>query len=1033
VAFTCVPPVGLAHLDVSTTFQEAKVETVPTSEHLSRHATCDTHKLATVQHPPTVQHPRGVEVPAEEDQRQVQATVNIGVIGHVAHGKSTLVRQLTGVTTGKSSVEAKRNCTVHLGYANFKIWCCPNCGAHAHTPSAPRSHPCTHDSCHGVAMTLLRHVSLVDCPGHDAFISTMVNGTAVMDAAILVVAANEVCPQPQTVEHLAAAELLGVGRFVVAQNKVDLCGDSKTAHAQAHTIKSFLKGTTVEDAPLLPVVAQAGLNIDALVEALEGVMPPERPVSSIASEDLRMSIVRTFKVTPPGCTPSKLCGGVLGGSISQGQAEIGNLLEIRPGVVNSKGGARPLFTAITGLKSEATTLHRAVPGGLIGVGTGIDPMLCMSDRLVGHIVGAPGTLPPVWRKLQTSFSPIRLRDTTGKQAKAKLTKNSSISVHIGALQRNAVITKVGKHKQSDKIGRLMLGLDGPVCADVGQRVTLFNGSKLIGHGCIQGGDEVELPPPPSLALLSEIREAALEEARVAEEKRQQKEETRQKEEARKQAAQAKKVAEQGVKRPKKTAKSNGDSRPDGRTKPRGDIAKSWAEDAWCDPAVLFKASKKKKRKLDGDTTLSRQVAEEVCEALQSPGLSAEVTAEAAPAAVLDVEDTKVAEMTEATAEASETQPPKKKKKKPAADTGSGTASAALGASSEAPAASMQLPESEHPVTDSNLPALDATAAGSKKKKKGQSAAEPLPPPSLESETPSSDNKLPQADTSDAALLAMDSHAAAVHMVDCRPAESCSFYPAAFPEQGDIIVATVARITDMGVHVTLPEYAHAPAFIPLRELSRKNRLPNVRALVPLGSDVVCSVSQLDADLKTVDLSKARVTKEEQAEALQRYRSGRTAHSILQRAAQLVDQPLATIYQTVGYPLLERFPTVYAAFQSALRKPDVVFPLAQQKTPEEPLQPEAAWQWATLQEVRRRTSPPPPEVWGGGGCEVLRPTRAGRCETCPDGHRSRSATRTRQWQDKRSCYPGGITPTVLAGCDHDRPRGSSTSPVAQCEAN
>jgi translation initiation factor 2 subunit 3 len=170
-----------------------------------------------------------------------------GTIGHVAHGKSTVVKAISGVQTVRFKNELERNITIKLGYANAKVrpgrplayrmrWyrltsalhvraqiyeCTnPSCGR----PGSFRSYssdkeaepPCEVPNC-GHKMKLLRHVSFVDCPGHDILMATMLNGAAVMDAALLLVAGNESCPQPQTSEHLAAIEIMKLKHIIILQ------------------------------------------------------------------------------------------------------------------------------------------------------------------------------------------------------------------------------------------------------------------------------------------------------------------------------------------------------------------------------------------------------------------------------------------------------------------------------------------------------------------------------------------------------------------------------------------------------------------------------------------------------------------------------------------------------------------------------------------------------------------------------------------------------------------------------------------------
>lgn len=129
------------------------------------------------------------------------------MIGHVAHGKSTVVKSISGVQTVRFKNELERNITIKLGYANAKIYHCPNMARLGSYISQPSATPDEFENEMG-KFELKRHVSFVDCPGHDILMATMLNGAAVMDAALLLIAANESCPQPQTSEHLAAIEIM---------------------------------------------------------------------------------------------------------------------------------------------------------------------------------------------------------------------------------------------------------------------------------------------------------------------------------------------------------------------------------------------------------------------------------------------------------------------------------------------------------------------------------------------------------------------------------------------------------------------------------------------------------------------------------------------------------------------------------------------------------------------------------------------------------------------------------------------------------
>jgi translation initiation factor 2 subunit 3 len=148
-----------------------------------------------------------------------QATMNIGTIGHVAHGKSTIVKAISGVTTVKHKRELVRNITIKLGYANAKIYRSVE-APHTYTArgsAEPDTIFVTEEDGSRKEMRIVRHVSFVDCPGHDILMATMLNGAAVMDAALLLIAANKECPQPQTLEHLAAVEIMQLETIIVLQ------------------------------------------------------------------------------------------------------------------------------------------------------------------------------------------------------------------------------------------------------------------------------------------------------------------------------------------------------------------------------------------------------------------------------------------------------------------------------------------------------------------------------------------------------------------------------------------------------------------------------------------------------------------------------------------------------------------------------------------------------------------------------------------------------------------------------------------------
>jgi len=425
-----------------------------------------------------------------------QATINLGTIGHVAHGKSTVVKALSSVQTVRFKNELERNITIKLGYANAKIYKCtnPDCPApecYASYGSGKEDSPlCQRPGC-GHRMELLRHVSFVDCPGHDILMATMLTGAAIMDAALLLIAGNETCPQPQTSEHLAAVEIMNLSNIIIIQNKVDLV-TREQAVKQHKDILRFVKGTVAEGSPIIPISAQLHYNIDALCQAIVEHVPI--PVRDFAASP-RMTIIRSFDVNKPGAQIQDLLGGVAGGTINNGVLRLGDEIEVRPGVVRREGTkfvCRPIRSRVVSLFAESNELQYAVPGGLIGVGTKIDPTLCRGDRLVGHVLGEAGKLPKVYSELEVNFFLLRhllgVKGDNGSNVRvSKLATGEIVMVNIGSTSTGARVSAI-----KGDLAKLVLQV--PVCTLVGEKFALSRridkNWRLIGWGTITDGVEL---------------------------------------------------------------------------------------------------------------------------------------------------------------------------------------------------------------------------------------------------------------------------------------------------------------------------------------------------------------------------------------------------------------------------------------------------------------------------------------------------------------------------------------------------------------
>ncbi len=401
--------------------------------------------------------------------RNIQSEINIGLVGHVDHGKTTLTKALSGVWTDRHSEEIKRGISIRLGYADCSFYKCKKC-------KEPECY-CTQEKCPncGSETEFLRRVSFVDSPGHETLMATMLSGAAIMDGAVLVIAANESCPQPQTAEHLMALDILGVKNIVIAQNKIDIVS-KEDAIRNYQQIKEFIKGTIAENSLIIPIAAHYNANIDVLIKAIQERIPtPERDLE----KEPRMRIARSFDINRPGTDIEDIKGGIVGGSIIQGRFKLGDRIEFSPGV-KKKNTYTPIQTEIVSLSAGDLSIEEARPGGLIAIGTTLDPSLTKSDNLSGNVVGLPGTLPPSREKLILDIKLLKRVISAREEITIKpIEKNEILMLSVGsAITIGRVI--------DPKRGEVMLKL--PVCVEKGDSVAISRrfGARwrLIGYGIV---------------------------------------------------------------------------------------------------------------------------------------------------------------------------------------------------------------------------------------------------------------------------------------------------------------------------------------------------------------------------------------------------------------------------------------------------------------------------------------------------------------------------------------------------------------------
>jgi len=406
-----------------------------------------------------------------------QPEINIGMIGHVDHGKTTLTQSLTGKWTDEHSEELKRGISIKLGYADAAFYKCQKC-------EDPKCY-CNSKICPEckTKTELLRVVSFVDAPGHETLMAIMLSGAAIMDGAVLVIAANETCPQPQTREHLAALDIAGINNIVIIQNKIDLISEKKAIKHYEQIIK-FVKGTCAEEAPIIPVSAHHKVNIDALIKAMEDYIPtPKRK----KDESPLMYIARSFDINKPGLNPKDLKGGVIGGSLLKGILKKGDNIEISPGreiSIEGKKTLDPIFTKIDSLFTGGKSVNEANPGGLLAIGTYLDPSRTKSDSYSGKVAGHPQKLPLILGNFNLSINLLkRVVGTIEEKNVEPIKTNEPLMLTIGTATTVGIVTDIKK----EKIG---LKLKLPVCAEEGQRIAISR--RIDGRWHLIGYGEIEI-------------------------------------------------------------------------------------------------------------------------------------------------------------------------------------------------------------------------------------------------------------------------------------------------------------------------------------------------------------------------------------------------------------------------------------------------------------------------------------------------------------------------------------------------------------
>ena len=361
----------------------------------------------------------------KEKFERTKPHVNVGTIGHVDHGKSTLIEALTGMNPDRLKEERERQMTIDLGFAWMDL---------------PSGEP----------------VGIVDVPGHRDFIGNMLAGVGGIDAALFVIAADEGV-MPQTREHLAILDILQIEGGVIALTKIDLIEDEDWIDLVEEDVREVLRGTVLEDVPIVRVSSQDGRGIPDLREKFDNLLAKRPPRQDLRRP--RLPVDRVFSIAG--------FGTVVTGTLRDGKLKVGDEVEILP---------RTLQGRIRGLQTHKQKENIAIPGSRTAINiTGVSTDQIQRGDVVAHIGDYGST-----RRLDVRFRLL-------PDASAVLKHNLEVKLFIGSAEVLARVRTLGKDRLSPgEEGWLQLETKEPVVAVRGDHYILRRPSpgETIGGGIV---------------------------------------------------------------------------------------------------------------------------------------------------------------------------------------------------------------------------------------------------------------------------------------------------------------------------------------------------------------------------------------------------------------------------------------------------------------------------------------------------------------------------------------------------------------------
>ena len=382
-----------------------------------------------------------------------QPIINIGTIGHISHGKSTVINSIANAYTPKAIAKANtpkaitnthicqkrseyspeqiRN--INIDYINTKIWYKKDlCTIEFKTTN---SNIDLDDP-----WRLYKHLSFIDFPGQNIYLSSMINASSTIDCAIFVISgSDDTFPQFQTVEYMNKASKLKFNDILILHNKLDLIREEKAAKNYDHII-NIMKASPYENKTILPISAINNINIDSVIRWLSIKKP-----SNLKFENNRIvfNIVKSYDSNNPPINIDEIKGGCVFGILKEGIISVGDYIEIKPGfMINGK--PKKIYAKVLEIYSDKNKLDYAIPGGMIEIQLDIDSYLTKNNRLSGQIMGYNIEDYKVYQKFSLKIKPIK--SDIGVTLNERLIRNPKVYININSSMIEVTIDKIKDNK-----------------------------------------------------------------------------------------------------------------------------------------------------------------------------------------------------------------------------------------------------------------------------------------------------------------------------------------------------------------------------------------------------------------------------------------------------------------------------------------------------------------------------------------------------------------------------------------------------------